>query len=529
MGVWADLSAELAISVFQEVSRSQGLSSHSGNDIRDVQARRDLLCCVQVSRQFRALVEPFLYRDVQIHDHSGDWERASAHLCFFSRTIMEKPVLGRHVRTLSVPLQSGWLDEAASQLAIVECNKTYDHTEISEFLALSGESKREDLQAIIDAIPSLGLLNGFIVKGGPSGIFIALLHLLPRLKILYIQALAHLHHVARSCSEDFVGGVPAGLKSIIELSVAHKDEEIKGGFSASEIIPFMALPSLKTFSISRFSEEPDVNGPDVTGEDDKAWHLALSKPPSITQLALHDSVVSCALINQILSLPTRLEKFEYEVGGVNVGFAPFYPWQFLPGLHSQASSLTELIIVTENRDCDEQANEILIGSLREMEALRRLRRPIRLLIHFPYEDDDQSDDEEGGNEVEDNSEEGTDAASTPQNPLDSLLPLSLTCLHLDIEGLPFGTFVSRTRLPQSFHFTRQRFTSLASLKTEGWNSRSACREKAAVTQRTLSTLHPEMDFAFTLNQLPIQIVSLNLPPAQPGPPFPEFPFQPQDP
>ncbi|KAF8309986.1 hypothetical protein DL93DRAFT_2230554 [Clavulina sp. PMI_390] len=504
MGAWADLPNELATHVMEAVYRQP---SRYEEWAPSYQATKDILSCTYVSHQFHAIAKPFLFRGVRLRI---PYKRKKAEkydffpsLCRFTRAIVLEPHLGRYVHNLSVDSLGTTYGDFNSMVS--KLNGSFDEQEVQA--ALSGEdTARPDLYSILKALLGLGLNNGIVLHGRSDGIFIVLLHLLPKLRLLHIGAESDLACLAYSCFGGFGGRVPAALQSISELSLCPKDgNDYTGGCTVDQFVPFMTLPSLRTMTVHHAFEDPDrpswlqINPSTLdfpTESSSTALHLPCSpvflKTPtgytllpdssSLTSLSLKSSFAPCNTLNQILMLPVRLEKFEYEIGEPND--EPFCPSDFLPGLLSQASSLRELEISIEGfEQVWEDDDNPFIGSLSGMTALEILRIPLPVLLsgaeEFPEElagdVSYNSDDSYDAFMNERGDEEGwpirlPSSYSAPagiSNPLDDLLPPNLIVLNLFAGGLSFAKFIAHTGIPQTLGLTRQRVPSLRILEVSG--------------------------------------------------------------
>lgn len=66
----------------------------------------------------------------------------------------------------------------------------------------------------------------FLLSGSISGLFYTLLHHLPNLRELWIDSRNALEVAAHATLGGFAGGIPAGLHSVIKLSVSYADAEV---------------------------------------------------------------------------------------------------------------------------------------------------------------------------------------------------------------------------------------------------------------------------------------------------------------
>ncbi|KAF8302585.1 hypothetical protein DL93DRAFT_2173174 [Clavulina sp. PMI_390] len=465
MAIWADLPTELAINVIQEL-----YNFHSSAEFWHVD--KNLLSCTYVSRQFRSLVEPFLYRDICLIDPDF-WGAKQARDPFrplqqLTRTFILRPDLAQYVRVLQASSSDD--DYEDYDTFMLRCNFAYDKDRTDKYLSAASEAVRGDIQHILPALDSLGLKNGLVLRGGTNGIMLVLLHLLPRLETLEMTCGSEVELFSCSCFGVFSGRIPPGLNSVSDFTVYYK--HTMDGMGVNQALPFMTLPSMKAITSGTLTDgDPDsrpaleISGtpPSISSASHGFSDIGVPinfyktstgygiplRSSSVTNITLLWSLVSSAAINSILSLPYRLERFEYSVGTPNVDYVPFCPASFLPGLLGHASSLRELEIQNEFGNGEDQA---FIGSLSELAALEILSLPARLLLPDFNDNDEHS---EYGDE--------TDDAAVPRNPMDNLLPKSLISLHCNLKRAAFGRFRRRTGVPQSLSFSRQHLPSFVSL------------------------------------------------------------------
>ncbi|KAF8313279.1 hypothetical protein DL93DRAFT_2081370 [Clavulina sp. PMI_390] len=219
MGTWSDLPTELALQVIKELSVPDGRGA-----ARSPSHTTNLLSCTQVSHNFRAIADMVLYRDVRLIllDWSLIYPMHKATISYrqilcFTRAILLRPPLGKHVRQLFVSSLGVEWDEFESTLA--SWNEAVSEGEVEELLSDCPDDG-PDLSIILKALEPLGLKTGLVRHGGADGLFITLLQLLPKLQSLSVEAKGPLNFIAYSCFGAFGGKIPAALQSIVELSIS---------------------------------------------------------------------------------------------------------------------------------------------------------------------------------------------------------------------------------------------------------------------------------------------------------------------
>ncbi|KAF8309990.1 hypothetical protein DL93DRAFT_1679760 [Clavulina sp. PMI_390] len=499
MAVWADLPPELAISILQELDPTQYAEPDEPwfEKVRD-RVDQPLLSYSHVSHQFRTIIDTLLYHRVRIPAWRNEWndQYSSRTLQQFTRAIVLRPQLAKHVRELYIPgLEfECYEDEEDIYTFANDCSTIYEKDEVDESLSSMSEAACGDLKQILPALASLGLPNGFVLRGGGNGLLLVLLHLLPNLRKLAIAARTELELIAYSSLATFAGGVPAGLNSVTDITLEYDDTKVRYisqifksslqltgfdsqfGFSPAAVVPFLTLPSVtdvrivglladedSTVWLQITEEAESLSSVPATLSNDADPPTFLKTPTgyfipasssSVKSLTISNSVVSCSLINKILALPISLQRFEHSLGEGNVGCLPFRPMEFLPGLMAQSASLRELVIKMEDR-VDQWNDEYFIGSLSGMVALETLNVPVRLLLDMPDKEGKPWDGDENG------------GSAVSRSPIDNLLPRNLISLSLDLERSKFDSFWKKTGFPKSLLFTRQRLPSLLNFAVKG--------------------------------------------------------------
>lgn len=168
----------------------------------------------------------------------------------------------------------------------------------------------------------------------------------------------------------------------------------------------------------------------------------------MTRLEFEHSAIDCDVLNRILTLPRRLESFKYSLGDATVGYWPFVPSRFYPGLCRHAESLVELFITDEDgvENFDDDEGGPMLGSLHAFKALTHLRLPAELLFGF--------NDGPPTTEFE-------PVAARNISPLDALLPPSLVILELELRGDdPLKHFMATTGIPKTLTRTSYQLPDL---------------------------------------------------------------------
>ncbi|KAF8323755.1 hypothetical protein DL93DRAFT_2092445 [Clavulina sp. PMI_390] len=358
--------------------------------------------------------------------------------------------------------------------------------------------------------PARDIPNGLVVQGGYYGLALVLLHHLPNLERLRLKATNDLETVALSAFDFIDGGVPIGLASIRELELEY-DGSAARGFRTEAVVPFFALPNLRSLTVHNFrgidrgtgfmddhpsvhvgpaselveqfsddyqsdsSEEPDL--PHLFNAEGEKYFLpehtpyGAILPPKcsfITHLTFTSSAASSELLSRILALPIRLESFKYDCAfGANGSEMEglFIPGAIAEGLLTQAGTLRTLVITVSeesHRDAYERNRQGLLeqnadfgtefsgllGPLDRMEVLERLAVPIDMLM------EGLAPEHRGSDSTSDNdSSQGSQGSSLRRVALEPpLLPKSLVQLELSLPSGPapmLADLCKAADLPQS--------------------------------------------------------------------------------
>lgn len=262
------------------------------------------------------------------------------------------------------------------------------------------------------------------------------------------------------------------------------------GYCTEAVVPFLALPNLHSFRVECFGgvdrghgfldNHPSVHVergtrneefPTVVNEQGESRKLPIDTaygfimPPRcswVTELIFRCCAAESALLGRILALPNTLKIFRYNIGSPVVGEDLFIPRALIGGLQAQASTLEEITIWVLLGDNFEgqlagEATERLLGPLTDLLALHHLSVPLDLLIPLPRKEDDS---------------DNTSSSPVTRNPLDRLLPRSLTHLRLNLaHNWTLNDFLKTTGLPHTLQLTSVSLPALRVFKVD------MCRKK----------------------------------------------------
>lgn len=238
---------------------------------------------------------------------------------FLVRTLLRRPDLARHVKTLHLPDRPGKTHALPPQVA------HYFRTQVATYLAtLPDEASRSDfLYGLADDARNIldgdSGRNGDDIDGGLGdrdgleGVdeFSLVASLCPRVELV---------KAVDACGTGplFIFGDGAspvssvgGLPYLHTVELAHWDDE--GGVSLSQLVPlFKAAPNLRVLRCYSLSDEGNGGELGVTME-------------KMREVELLNSAMSAEALRLLLGACPRLEVFKYQAGGALVGDEQFHP------------------------------------------------------------------------------------------------------------------------------------------------------------------------------------------------------------
>lgn len=326
------LSDELVLEIAKHVERL----NYRGNRLLG-----PLVLC---SRRLNGIISPLLYRTF-----IEGWDKPLA-LPSLLRLVMEKPNVGAEVK----------------KLVMTEADEIN-----GVFLDMSGYSPQqfEQCRTTINSFgipPFDKLLWMTAIERGEWGAVLSLLLLfLPSLEEIEIESgnladTKFLHQIVEVMAQQ--AETAQSLRKLRSFSIAHWDTE--GGMSTDVILPFCAVPSVRTIR-AHMLEEDD--------------HFGLLPPPlpsskqyQVRNLRISNSCIGGNTMANLLRCFPVLEKIYYDHGGAIVGIADFLPQKFGTGIVHLHDCLEELTLLRiESRPevlGDEDAGRV--GSLADFKKLR---------------------------------------------------------------------------------------------------------------------------------------------------------------
>lgn len=321
-----------------------------------------------VCRRFHDILEPEIYKDVRAPssdlpdcciDEAGTKYKT---LRLFTRTIIARPELGRLVRSVSICVLAD--DE------ITEC-RSLRRLCSSKAKQCKAPHLHEASQHVLASAAARIGLPGDLFDHGVPGLIVLLLHFVPKMHTLFMDSYEDVDIMLSAALGHLGSGVPAGMQSIHNFDMYLDEEHL--GFCTDTILAFMQLPTLAEITLHGFDrDEAEEAGivevrklcrtQSLYSKQVQQRITSAAKPRSLptTSLKLSNCIPDCEAMDLILTLPRRLQTFEY-AAGYDPEF-PFCPHLFFSGLCTQADSL-ERLVITDMDVNDERRVPFVLGSL----------------------------------------------------------------------------------------------------------------------------------------------------------------------
>lgn len=244
-------------------------------DIASYLGTYDILSFSRVSRHFHSISLPFIYKAPRLF--TGGWYQPS-NLPHFIQTLLAKPALANHVRSL--------------------------HTDL-EYCESEPPSPGNDTH-----VASAASLPEY--HGRNHGLhLVQLLHMLPRLTLLDLRPPDEPGYVSR------LTNLLAALKNRTMLAVGLQNlREFRSvmhiGFTAEFLIAAMTLPSIRTIAVTvsiNFGDDNEGEPLRIKKVGDTA--IAAAGTSTLTDLQLLRTDLSAELLASLLGVPRALTRFQH--------------------------------------------------------------------------------------------------------------------------------------------------------------------------------------------------------------------------
>lgn len=219
MGTWNDLPTELAIIILHSLDHKSDRRRHQR--IYPC-VNKNLLHCTYVSHQFHDITMPILYREVNVAPEYSYSTKIDPfrQLRLLTRTVVSRPQIGHLIQALEIPSLPTEIDGSEE----IDTSLSSDDVEINLGKQMSGA--QINFRDMLDAATRSELPNGLNLQGKLVGGLLRLLHHLPRLQKLHLKMRNDIRMIALAALGAFSSGVPAGLKSLSELSISDASYEV---------------------------------------------------------------------------------------------------------------------------------------------------------------------------------------------------------------------------------------------------------------------------------------------------------------
>ncbi|PVH88975.1 hypothetical protein DL98DRAFT_580521 [Cadophora sp. DSE1049] len=328
---------------------------------------KDLSQLALCSQRLNGITTPLLYRDI--------FQTEPQALPSLLRTILNKPHLGDYVVTYeATEFENVQLDIFGfTEEDLNSCKDSISRTTTSEDESFSWFCRAEEGEW--QALTTILLLN------------------LPNLKAFNIASYNNFRlEVVDGIDPGAIGSLfgkaaalqnsgdksLGALNSLEMVSVAYADTEM--GLSFEDVIPFLKLPSVKTFKVYMLDGIADVES--MPGNEFNTRKLELGY-----------SSIEPDAFTQFLPCFASLEILSYQHAGAIVGCSEFLPRSFGAGIQHLKHCLKSLeIFGTPEYTDDERA--LGIGSLRAFESLVSISTEQKILLGPDLVLDQESEDDE---------------------------------------------------------------------------------------------------------------------------------------
>ncbi|PYI14594.1 hypothetical protein BO99DRAFT_15101 [Aspergillus violaceofuscus CBS 115571] len=391
-----------------------------------VEDHRDRYNLLFVSRQFHELFRRLLYRTASL--------KSCAQLHSFLEALLRRPELARAVRSLDFHDWQSRTEYSSTPFA---------DTDLTPFMNLSGGfSHSEEEQERW----SQDLANG--VEEAWIALLLPLVGNLRQLRLVYPKNNIYLDRMMqRAVKGERPFHVQPAFRVLRNASLSHlpDDEDSRGSFMPSQILPFFQLPSMRTFTADSVVETTRSEESESETADPEYEPVVGSS--SISEITLRTSSGSKGMESLIASC-SSLKSFKYQHSDSHLLSEGYRPSSFYRSLDTSKHCLQSLwldhggthlpfTVAGANETHDEW-----FGPLTEYTSLKELRIRLPNLLDIRYQLD-------------------------PSCPLTDILPPSLEALY--VEGCKENSLPMLVgQLKSVLQKRKTQFTSLKRLDIEGF-------------------------------------------------------------
>ncbi|PYH75886.1 hypothetical protein BO82DRAFT_359659 [Aspergillus uvarum CBS 121591] len=391
-----------------------------------VEDHRDRYNLLFVSRQFNELFRRLLYRAASL--------KSCAQLHSFLGALLRRPELARAVRSLDF---HEWQSRTASS------STSFADTDITPFTNLSGGFSHSEQE---QERWSQDLANG--VEEAWIALLLPLVGNLRHLRLVYPKNNIYLDRMMqRAVTGERPFHHQPTFRVLRDVSLSHlpDDEDSRGSFMPSQILPFFQLPSMRTFTADSVVET--TRSEESESETADSEYEPVVGSSSISEITLCTSSGSRGMESLIASC-SSLKSFKYQHSDSHLLSEGYRPSSFYRSLDTSKHCLQSLWLDNGGTHLPftvagaNETHDEWLGPLTEYTSLKELRIRLPNLLDIRYQLD-------------------------PSCPLTDILPPSLEALY--VEGCKENSLTMLVgQLKSVLQKRKTQFTSLKRLDIEGF-------------------------------------------------------------
>ncbi|KAF9889538.1 hypothetical protein FE257_007248 [Aspergillus nanangensis] len=303
----------------------------------------------------------------------------------FLGALLRRPELARAVRSLHF---KDWNQQQSSSLAPIS---PADVTLFNDWARQISHSHEEQTQWEQDLLHE--------VEEAWIALVLPLVHNLRTLHLVYPKENVYLDRTLRRAMQ---GEKPfhthPAFRTLHDVSLSHQDhdQDSKGSYCPSQVLPFFSLPAMRTFSADSVIEaRPSPDEDNQPQQEEEQQHQQQQDPSSsspITSITLTSSNGFQGMQTLIASCPS-LQSFKYQHSDTHLQSEAYQPSAFHASLSASKSSLQTLWLDTCGTHLPftisgvNQSHDEWFGSLAEFSALTDLRIRLPNLLDVRYQPD----------------------------------------------------------------------------------------------------------------------------------------------
>ena len=326
--------------------------------------RKEALLSLALScRALRDIVEPILYRMVELKSGASDGALDSNPLTSFLCSMFKQRSLSAHVRELSFRSKINVVKSGYEQSKDGRLENLQNAVNQLENFAISSPSKEEleiwhpDVQQalLFYLLPNLHAVKITLETEFPS---------------IWDEFLAQFFSTPMSIT------LPSALQNLRELSIIFSGTDTDQVYGIDGILPALLLPNLHTLYIGS-GLATSVSGDDISYDD-----LATYKRKSnVKKLVFEFSGIEAEALALMLSIPRKLESFTFNFCGCSHAVGCVEPSEIAAALLPQRQSLRKLEIRGNSDHRGGHGEPFPSGFLTRFSALEELKIAVAMFLH----------------------------------------------------------------------------------------------------------------------------------------------------